>query len=55
MEMVMGCLLFEFVRLFVSQQSVVAVRRLGKFSLLTQFDKFETLNLPAIERHDFIL
>ena len=54
-EVVVRCLLVEFVRLFVSQQSVVAVSPLGKFSLVTQFDKFEALDLPAIKRHDFIL
>ena len=46
MEVVMGCLLVEFVRLFVSQQSVVAVSPLGKF---------EALELTATKRLGIII
>ena len=46
MEVVMGCLLVEFVRLFFSQQSVVAVSPLGKF---------EAVELTATKRLGIII
>ena len=46
MEVVIRCLLVEFVRLFVSQQSVVAVSPLGKF---------EALELTATKRLGIII